>query len=968
LSLIVPSASAQVAGPETFAKEPKTPLELWDAADYLVRTGQPAQAVPYLRAFLRGRVDDALLLEIRDRYGAGSVLRLDEYPETRPLARPILDRMEAAAQRHAADPARIERFVNALTASQAEQDYAIERLRASGPYAVPAILRALDRQGRGAAARAQVAENLGRLDRSAVPPLLAALEAPDPGKAADVARALGRIGDPRAIPTLTYFAAAAGVPDVLRDAARDAVEQLTGRPFAARPRTPARVLADEARRYMVHAYAFPAGRVEVWSWRGNQPVATAMSSGEAESVLGIRAARRALALSPTDFDAQATFVGLALRHGVRRAGLPAFEANSLAGDPAATSIALAAGPGVLEEVLRRAIVDGETDLAAATALVLARVEDRDAIAAAKRPSALVAALSAPDRRIRFAAARALVEMQPQRPFPGSSRVVPTLAWFVADPAAPRAVVVDGAASRAGRFAAALRALGYEASVAPDGPEGFRQAADSADVEAVFIEPSALRGDWRAVDLITNLRADARTAALPVFLVQPDALEFDPSFAAGPIAPGREIEPNDDILHANPLLIPPLSPRVRVLGLLQNNDAEGDYYRIGPLTPGTWIAARLAIPEASSLQLGDIEMTLEREVRHGGKPELNGLVVARSDPIGRIDYVVPATPEPEPKPAAEAAPKPGGAAAPKDEEKKADDEAKADAAPKAAGEAGPEIGLATSKVDRGPAEYGGYYLRVKGRVRARDRGSMPRYVLGVLVIDPTRPAGPRPALVRQRLDELAGQFSRVAVIVPTSDPDLLRRQVGRVLQRLGVRPLSEAERAAYAQGAAGLLGWLGGRPGTPFDADIARAGPALTVALNVPAIGLPAAAALGDVPGVEAQRGLADAALDPSRPAPFRIATAGQLARSIQRFGPLLADDQERRLAEELNREADPALRAALSAVLGALRPKPVDVGGLLQSYRLEPAAAPAGSPAAAPAEKAPPAANPPPALEGDANP
>src|SRR4051794_40322925 len=79
---IVPEAHAQPSGPQVFAKTPTTPLELWDAADYLVRTGQAPQAVPYLQKFLQSKPDDASLLQVRDRYGARSILRLQDDPST----------------------------------------------------------------------------------------------------------------------------------------------------------------------------------------------------------------------------------------------------------------------------------------------------------------------------------------------------------------------------------------------------------------------------------------------------------------------------------------------------------------------------------------------------------------------------------------------------------------------------------------------------------------------------------------------------------------------------------------------------------------------------------------------------------------------------------------------------------------------------------------------------------------------
>ena len=50
-----------------------------------MRTGQVQQAVPYLNSFVQSQPDDETLLQIRDRYGAGTILRLGDYPQTRAL-------------------------------------------------------------------------------------------------------------------------------------------------------------------------------------------------------------------------------------------------------------------------------------------------------------------------------------------------------------------------------------------------------------------------------------------------------------------------------------------------------------------------------------------------------------------------------------------------------------------------------------------------------------------------------------------------------------------------------------------------------------------------------------------------------------------------------------------------------------------------------------------------------------------
>ena len=70
-------------GPELFAKEPRTPLELWDAVDYLLRTNQAKKALPYIDRFIKSKPDNATLIAIRNRYGPGSILRLSDDLTTR---------------------------------------------------------------------------------------------------------------------------------------------------------------------------------------------------------------------------------------------------------------------------------------------------------------------------------------------------------------------------------------------------------------------------------------------------------------------------------------------------------------------------------------------------------------------------------------------------------------------------------------------------------------------------------------------------------------------------------------------------------------------------------------------------------------------------------------------------------------------------------------------------------------------
>ena len=109
----------------------------------------------------------------------------------------------------------------------------------------------------------------------------------------------------------------------------------------------------------------------------------------------------------------------------------------------------------------------------------------------------------------------------------------------------------------------------------------------------------------------------------------------------------------------------------------------------------------------------------------------------------------------------------------------------------------------------------------------------------------------------------------------------------------------------------------------MEADLARIEPALAVALNVPGTSVSASAALGDVPDQNAQRGLADVLIDPGKPRPRYAATAAvQLARCLQRFGPLVAADQEAKLVDAFDNEPDPTApgHGVKHGASGRLRP------------------------------------------------
>ena len=176
------------------------------------------------------------------------------------------------------------------------------------------------------------------------------------------------------------------------------------------------------------------------------------------------------------------------------------------------------------------------------------------------------------------------------------------------------------------------------------------------------------------------------------------------------------------------------------------------------------------------------------------------------------------------------------------------------------------------------------------------------------------------------DKLGGlvlDSERTSYVVTPTDPNAFGPVLERELKRLGARPISPEAATAYAQQAAAALTIIGGEPGNPFEQNLSLAAEPLTRALNgPPQLASLAALALGNVPGAEAQRDLANRAIDPSVDPAVQGPATTALVRSLQRFGPLLENDQEKALLSSFDQAADPARRQALSQVIGALKPSP----------------------------------------------
>ena len=520
---IFPAALGQTPGPERFAKDPQTQLELWDAVDYLLRTDQAKKAVPYIDRFIKSKPDDLTFVTIRNRYGLESILRLNDDLITRSFAQPIVDGMINAVHNHVTQSERLTRFVTELTKSPTEQAYALRHLREAGPNAIPSLVQALKQLDSDSHARSLIVHNMGRLDRSVILPLASVLRSSEPTLAADAATALGMIGDQEAVPFLTFSAAFPQTSPLLRVSAQTAIARLTGRPFSAQLQSPVTVLIDTAWRYYRQQANFTCDPITFWDWDNRQkvPVNHQMSRVKAEGILALQFANQALLLEPKNDKAQVIRVSQTLEKAIEDEG----TGSHVISNSTAINIAKSSDPSILVKVLKTAIADGKPDLAAVTISALGQTVEPTALNIADQTHPLVEALYNPNHQVQFAAAKALVSLAPRGFFPGSSQVISVLARFAIYQPLPTAIVIDGNPTRGSQLAGFLMDLGYNPVLAQAGAEGFLTAAKRSDVELMLISFDLFQRGWSFKDTLAKFQADSRTTVIPIFTYGPLNVQY-----------------------------------------------------------------------------------------------------------------------------------------------------------------------------------------------------------------------------------------------------------------------------------------------------------------------------------------------------------------------------------------------------------------------------------------------------------
>lgn len=507
------------AEPSPLLIEPQTPEASFAAALLMVDLARIDLAAKYLEQFNASSPDDATLMALRDKHGTSEFLKLARIKELQPIASDLLEQLNAASRKQSEDPAFVDSLIARLGQSSTQRELAITELRNAGPRAVPQIIRQMS-QPDMVGQQDQLVYALIRMGRQVVPPLLGALDSPQERVRAAIIGIMATLEAKEAIPYLWFPAFSEGQPLGIRMAAHQALNKLVGTSRVERlSSVEASVELRRLSRMLFENSALlprdESGAVTIWGWDEEQQtvVPKTYTPQIASILMSTRFASQSLALSPDQPEPQQQYLAALLGLEVLQQGWDKSR-DPLPGT--AMYLAVTAGEETVSNVLADALAADQRATAVAALEVLGQIGTREQLLGQKGlKSPVLAALNSPDARVQFAAAIAILRIEPRVAFPNASRVVSILARALTDPGHAMAVVIDADTARASQAGSYLAELGYEPLMSTTGRDGFERAATAAGVEVIVIQANCIR--WDLTQTLSNLRADSRTAAIPVVI-------------------------------------------------------------------------------------------------------------------------------------------------------------------------------------------------------------------------------------------------------------------------------------------------------------------------------------------------------------------------------------------------------------------------------------------------------------------
>ncbi|MEO1496430.1 MAG: hypothetical protein AAFV43_04695 [Planctomycetota bacterium] len=503
LAVLTPSLAAIAASPavEAALALPRTkPAHFVETSLALANLGATEDADRIAEEFAKLKPSEEELTRLVQDVGTAALLQLaTRFPQTSRLVEGAI----AAADAEATSPERLSRLLEQLTTGDlAEQQRVLREFRRTGTAGVTFLIDAIatvdDSQS-----EARLREALVALDPESLPAIVAATASESPAVATQACYAVGRLAQlgrlQATLPVTLLLRPALTRDDAVGEAARWSYAQARG--GLPSPAEAAALLDRSLELIDRNSLPLPISPEGTLAWPG----AGEVPLDQAARVLAARLAADHAVLAPGDPASR------------RRAALLAAEAGELA--PNAPPLDDFRGSELLT-MLGAALKAGQHTAAELLCDTLGSRRDVSALlGAAGKPTPLAAALRSPSPAVRYAALSAIMQIEPNTPFPGSSGVAEALAYFVAGRGDRRAVVAAPTIAYASEVAGMLATAGYSTTPVNTGAELMELVSVSPDVELLLIDLAVLRPAIR--ETVFRLRRTPAGGELPIAIMASD---------------------------------------------------------------------------------------------------------------------------------------------------------------------------------------------------------------------------------------------------------------------------------------------------------------------------------------------------------------------------------------------------------------------------------------------------------------
>ena len=494
---------------------PTTRPELMRAMIAMMNHGRPEEARTYLTKLLESGPGEEDLAALYRQFGAAFFVRLLQYqplaPEGGQLARSIV----GAANRAARDPARLAAYIQGLAdPSISVRTAALRGLEDAQDSAFGPLVEALAESDRDVE-RAAIRDALAALGEPAIEPMIGALNAPQESIVIQAMNVLGRLRARRATLYLLRPYLSDGSTPEIRRASGEALLQIAG----AVPSQAEAVALLYRRAQEYYGGVLPRGMdhqglVELWTWdsQKNTVVARRYAGQSASLFVASRLAADLVDISPTNSLFRRLYLATTIESAKLAVGL-----DSPLPDDLVSSIGEFATPQAIEELLDHAIKHRHPLAAMGAAELLGQLGSQQLLHSHGGSAAtLVNALRHSNRRVRFAAAQAILRLDPDWSFAGNSHLVDVLAFFVRSAGERRVMIGHPRIEQAQSLVGMMSSAGIVAETRATGREFFHLATAHSDYDFLLLSDALDHPHWK--ETLQEIRRDPRTAALPVGLI------------------------------------------------------------------------------------------------------------------------------------------------------------------------------------------------------------------------------------------------------------------------------------------------------------------------------------------------------------------------------------------------------------------------------------------------------------------